>query len=84
MNSTHQRFQIRACHKLALEQNQRLFKQPRTQKEALATLTRQPDGTVGVAVPENLWNNLSVQKDVAQLIAQAVAGRLLGLDSLAS
>src|SRR5678810_302203 len=29
-------------------------------------------------------DNLSVQKDVAQLIAQAVAGRLLGLDSLAS
>ena len=46
-----------------VKQNQRLFKQPRTQKEALATLTRQPDGTVGVAVPENLWNNLSVQKD---------------------
>lgn len=29
MNSTHQRFQIRACHKLALEQNQRLFNQAR-------------------------------------------------------
>jgi TolB-like protein len=29
-------------------------------------------------------DNLSVQKDVAQLIAQAVAGRLLGVDSLAS
>lgn len=46
-----------------VKQNQRLFKQPKTQKEALATLTRQPDGTVGVAVPENLWNNLSVHKD---------------------
>src|SRR6476469_5873723 len=46
----------------AVKQHQRLFKQPKTQKEALATLTRRPDGTVGIAVPENLWNNLSVQK----------------------
>ena len=29
-------------------------------------------------------DNLSVQKDVAQLIAQAVASRLLGLDSVAT
>ncbi|CAI8756665.1 hypothetical protein [Pseudomonas chlororaphis] len=29
MNSTHQRFQIRACRKFALEQNQRLFNQAR-------------------------------------------------------
>jgi hypothetical protein len=46
----------------AIKQNQRLFKQPKTQKEALATVTKQPDGTLGVAIPENLWNNLSVQK----------------------
>jgi len=46
----------------AIKQNQRLFKQPRTPKEAVATLSKQPDGSLGVAVPESLWNTLSVQK----------------------
>src|SRR6478672_6847326 len=46
----------------AVKQSQRLFKQPKTEKEALATLTKPPDGTVGIAVPESLWNTLSVQR----------------------
>jgi hypothetical protein len=43
--------------------NHRLFKQPKTQREAMATLVKQSDGTVGMAVPESLWNTMSVQQN---------------------
>jgi hypothetical protein len=41
--------------------NHRVFKQPKTQHEAMATLVKQSDGTLGMAVPESLWNTMSVQ-----------------------
>ena len=43
--------------------NHATFKQPRTMAEADATQVRLANGGVGVAVPEELWNNLTVQKD---------------------
>ena len=46
-----------------IARNHRLFKQPKTQQEALATVVKQPDGTVGIAVPESLWNTMSAQKN---------------------
>jgi len=43
--------------------NQRNFHQPRTMSDAARTEVRAADGTVSVAVPEELWNNLSLAKD---------------------
>jgi hypothetical protein len=43
--------------------NHHLFRQPKTQREAVATLMAQPSGALGIAVPESLWNTLSVQRD---------------------
>jgi ABC-type phosphate transport system substrate-binding protein len=54
------------ARKAAIEKivgNHRHFVQPRTMAEAARTEARAPDGTVSVAVPEELWNNLSVSKD---------------------
>jgi len=45
--------------------NQRSFRQPRTMSDAARTEVRAADGTVAVAVPEELWNNLSVSKDAS-------------------
>ena len=42
-----------------------LFKQPRTMAQAEATAVRQPDGTTTLAMPTELWNSLSVQRDAA-------------------
>ena len=41
----------------------RSFKQPRTMADAARTETVHADGTVGVAVPEELWNEMSAQVD---------------------
>jgi hypothetical protein len=46
-----------------IARNHHAFRQPKTQREAVATLMTQPDGAMGIAVPESLWNTLSVQKD---------------------
>ena len=43
--------------------NQRNFKQPRTMAEAAASQVRLANGAVAVAVPTELWNNLSVTTD---------------------
>ena len=41
----------------------RSFKQPRTMADAARTQTVQADGTTVVAVPEELWNEMSAQVD---------------------
>jgi ABC-type transporter MlaC component len=43
--------------------NHRNLKQPRTVAEAERTKLVQADGTVQVAVPTELWNELSARKD---------------------
>ena len=43
--------------------NHRNFKQPRTMAEAARTESVRQDGTTAVAVPEELWNELSAQVD---------------------
>ena len=43
--------------------NHRNLKQPRTMAEAERTKLVQADGTVQVAVPTELWNELSAHKD---------------------
>jgi hypothetical protein len=46
-----------------VRQNHRQFQQPRTIAQAEASAVRQPDGSVGLAVPAELWNQLSVTRD---------------------
>jgi len=46
-------------------ENHRFFKQPETMVQAAATEVRMPDGTVAMAVPTELWNNLSVEHDAS-------------------
>lgn len=48
-----------------VRQNHRQFEQPQTLAQAEATAVRQPDGTVGLAVPVELWNHLSVTRDAS-------------------
>ena len=43
--------------------NQRSFKQPRTMADAARTQEVQANGTVEVAVPEELWNEMSAKAD---------------------
>jgi hypothetical protein len=62
------------ARKAAIEKiakNHANFKQPQTMTEANATKVRMPNGAVGIAVPVELWNNLTVQKD-AQGTARVV------------
>lgn len=46
-----------------IKANQRNFRQPRTMTEAEGTQARLADGTVMVAVPTELWNELSAERD---------------------
>src|SRR5688572_578648 len=46
-----------------IKANQRSFQQPRTMAEASRTEVRQADGTVAVAVPTELWNEMSAERD---------------------
>lgn len=46
-------------------ENHRFFKQPETMAQAAATEIRMPDGTVGMAVPTELWNTLSAAHDAS-------------------
>jgi hypothetical protein len=46
-----------------IAQNHRQFAQPRTMAEAARTEVAQPNGTVAVAVPEELWNEMSATRD---------------------
>lgn len=48
-----------------IKANQRNFRQPRTMKEADATQARLDDGTVMVAVPTELWNEMSAGQDAS-------------------
>jgi uncharacterized protein with beta-barrel porin domain len=43
--------------------NHRFFKQPETMAEAAATQVQLPNGATAIAVPTELWNNLSVERD---------------------
>lgn len=45
-----------------IRQNHRTFQQPRTIAQAEARAVRQPDGTIALAVPTELWSHLSVQR----------------------
>ena len=46
-----------------IAKNHRNFKQPRTMAEAARTESVHADGTTGVAVPDELWNEISAQPD---------------------
>ena len=46
-----------------IKKNHRNFKQPRTMAEAARMEIVKADGTVAVAVPEELWNEMSAQPD---------------------
>ena len=46
-----------------IKANQRNFAQPRTMAEASQTEVRQADGTVSVAVPTELWNEMRAERD---------------------
>ena len=46
-----------------IAKNHRTFKQPRTMAEAARTQTVQASGATAVAVPEELWNEMSAQVD---------------------
>lgn len=46
-----------------IKQNHRNYFQPQTAAQAKTTMVRQPDGTVALKVPTELWNHLSVQHD---------------------
>lgn len=50
-----------AVEKIA--KNHHSFNQPRTMAEADSTQVRLADGTVALAVPEELWNHLSAETD---------------------
>ena len=51
----------------------RNFKQPRTMADAARTESVHADGTTGVAVPEELWNELSAQVDAQGRVQVAEA-----------
>jgi len=57
--SAQQRRQLSAL----VRHNTALVKQPKTEREAIATRVNRADGTSAILVPESLWNNLSVQQD---------------------
>ena len=46
-----------------IAKNHRNFQQPRTMADASRTEVVQSDGTVGIAVPEELWNEMSARSD---------------------
>lgn len=46
-----------------IKANQRNFRQPRTMAEASRTEARKADGTVVQAVPTELWNEMSAERD---------------------
>ena len=46
-----------------ISKNHRNFRQPKSMAEAARTETLRTDGTAAVAVPEELWNEISVQVD---------------------
>ena len=50
-----------AIEKIA--QNHASFKQPQTMAQADATKVQMANGATSIAVPVELWNNLTVQKD---------------------
>ena len=64
-----------------IAKNHRNFKQPRTMADAARTEVVQGDGTTSVAVPVELWNEMSAQVDaqgqvqVAEGDAGAVAAK---------
>lgn len=64
--------QLKAMADQARE-NHRFFQQPQTMAQAAATQVQLPDGTVAMAVPTELWNNLSVE--------HAASGKLHVLES---
>lgn len=45
--------------------NHRFFKQPETMAQAAATQVQLANGTTAIAVPTELWNNLSVEHDAS-------------------
>ena len=63
-----------------IAKNHRNFKQPRTMADAARTEEVQADGTSMVAVPEELWNEMSARHDahgkvqVVEADGTAVAG----------
>jgi hypothetical protein len=61
-----------------IAKNHRAFKQPRTMADAARTESVHPDGTTGVAVPEELWNEMSAQVD-AQGRVQVAEGDATGV-----